>query len=239
MIRALVTGATGGIGGAIARQLASDGYHVILHSNSRPDKANKVIAELCRKGFSAEATSFDVSVHDQTISAIEKLLEKGPIQIVVNNAGIHDDMLMAGMEYETWSKVLNVSLDGFFNVTRPLLLPMMRTRWGRVINISSISGIIGNAGQTNYSAAKAGLNGATRALAREVASRGVTVNAIAPGIIDTDMSKEYFSDEDIKNMVPARRAGTSQDVANLVSFLASDRSDYISGQVIAVSGAMI
>lgn len=239
MIRALVTGATGGIGETIARQLASDGYHVILHSNSKPEKANKIVAELASKGFSAEAVSFDVSAHNQTIVAIEKLLENGPIQIVVNNAGIHADMLMAGMEYETWHKVLSVSLDGFFNVTKPLLLPMMRTRWGRVINISSISGIIGNAGQSNYSAAKAGLNGATKALAREVASRGVTVNAIAPGIIDTDMSKEYFSDEDINKLVPAKRAGTPQDVANLVSFLASDRSDYISGQVIAVSGAMV
>ena len=146
---------------------------------------------------------------------------------------------MAGMELDAWQNVLDVTLTGFFNVTKPLLFPMMRTRWGRVINISSISGLIGNAGQTNYSAAKAGLNGATKALAREVASRSVTVNAVTPGIIETSMSKKYFTEEKIKELVPMKRAGTTQEVADLVSFLASDKANYISGQIISVSGALI
>lgn len=239
MIRALVTGATGAIGEAIALQLARDGHHVIVHSNSQPDKANKIVADLIASDLSAESVVFDVTDFDAVNIAIEALLEDGAIQIVVNNAGITDDMLMAGMESSSWMNVINVSLNGFYNVTKPLLLPMMRTRWGRIINISSISGLIGNAGQVNYSAAKAGLNGATKALAKEVASRSVTVNAVAPGIIDTDMANSHFSEEEVKKLVPMRRAGTSQEVAELVSFLASDRSNYISGQVIAINGALI
>lgn len=239
MIRALVTGATGAIGEAIARQLASDGCHVIVHSNSKPDKAEVIAQDLVKAGCTAESIVFDVTDTSAVEAAMEKLLQEGAIQVVVNNAGVTDDMLMAGMETSSWTHVIDVSLNGFFNVTKPLLLPMMRTRWGRVINISSISGLLGNAGQVNYSAAKAGLNGATKALAKEVASRSVTVNAIAPGIIDTDMANSHFSEEEIKKLVPMKRAGTAQEVADLVSFLASDRANYISGQVIAINGALI
>jgi len=239
MIKALVTGATGGIGEAIVRQLAEDGFHVLVHSNSKPEKAAAIVEELTGRGLSAEAVVFDVTNGPKVSEILENILHDGPIQVVVNNAGTTADMLMAGMEFESWQHVIDVSLNGFFNVTRPLLLPMMRTRWGRVINISSISGIVGNAGQANYSAAKAGLNGATKALAREVAPRSVTVNAVAPGIIDTDMANSHFSEEDISKLVPMKRAGTPQEVASLVSFLASDKADYISGQVIGINGALI
>jgi 3-oxoacyl-[acyl-carrier protein] reductase len=158
--------------------------------------------------------------------------------VLVNNAGIHRDAVMAGMSGEDWRRVIDVSLNGFFNVTQPLLLPMLRTRWGRIVNVSSVSAILGNRGQTNYAAAKAGLIGATRALALECASRGVTVNAIAPGIIESEMTAEAFPPERIKALVPMQRAGTPEEVADLVAFLASDRAGYISGQVIGINGAL-
>lgn len=238
MKRALVTGGSGGIGAAICRRLAADGMHVIVHANNRLEQAQQLAAELAGRG-SAEATQFDVADRDATQAALEGLLEGGTIQVVVNNAGIHDDAVMPAMKPEQWSRVIDVSLNGFFNVTQPLLMPMIRTRWGRVINISSVAGLTGNRGQTNYAAAKAGLHGATKSLALEVASRGVTVNVVAPGVIATSMSKGVFTTEVIERLVPMKRAGTPEEVAALVGFLASDAAAYISGQVISVNGGMI
>jgi 3-oxoacyl-[acyl-carrier protein] reductase len=162
----------------------------------------------------------------------------GPIQILVNNAGIHDDAVMPGMRQEQWASVIDVSLNGFFNVTQPLLLPMIRTRWGRIINISSVAAVMGNRGQANYAAAKAGLHGATRALALELASRGITVNTVAPGIIASPATDTIFPKEAIAKLVPMQRAGQPEEVADLVAFLASERAGYISGQLISINGAM-
>ena len=160
------------------------------------------------------------------------------MQILVNNAGVHDDAPLAGMRFEQWSRVIDVTLHGFFHVTQALLLEMMATRWGRIVNVASIAAQAGNPGQTNYAAAKAGLIGATRALALEVAKRGVTVNAIAPGLIETDMLGERFPPERVRELVPAGRLGTPEEVAALVGYLASDAAQYVSGQVLAINGAM-
>jgi 3-oxoacyl-[acyl-carrier protein] reductase len=239
MKRALVTGGSGGIGAAICRKLAADGLHVIVHANSRLEQAKRLAAEIAGAGGAAQAVQFDVTDRARTEAAAEELLGAGPIQVIVNNAGIHDDAVMPAMKPEQWARVIDVSLNGFFNVTQPLLMPMARTRWGRVVNISSVAGLTGNRGQTNYAAAKAGLHGATKSLALEFASRGVTVNAVAPGIIATDMSDGVFTTEMIERLVPMKRAGTPDEVAAIVSFLASDAASYISGQIIAVNGAMI
>ena len=162
----------------------------------------------------------------------------GAIQIVVNNAGIHDDAIMAGMQAQQWKDVLDVSLNGFFNVTQPLLLPMMKTRWGRIVSMSSIAGVMGNRGQANYAAAKSGLHGATKSLAIEMASRGITANVVAPGIIQGNMTQDVFDKEMITQMVPMQRAGTTEEVAKLVGFLVSEDAAYISGQIININGAM-
>jgi 3-oxoacyl-[acyl-carrier protein] reductase len=238
MKRALVTGGSGGIGAAIARQLARDGLHVIIHANSNLARADAVAEEIRAAGGSAETVAFNVADGPAALAAVEKILEAGPVQVLVNNAGIHDDAPLAGMSLQQWRSVLDVSLNGFFNVTQPLLLPMMRTRWGRIISLSSIAGVIGNRGQANYAAAKAGLHGASKSLAQEVASRGVTVNVVAPGIIQTAMTENVFSAEQISAMVPMKRAGTAEEIAFLVSFLASPNAAYISGQVISINGGM-
>lgn len=238
MIRGLITGGSGTIGSAISRRLADDGLHVIIHSNTNVDTAARVAAEIQEKGDVAQTLSFDLTDADATAAALEALLDAGPIQVLVNNAGIHDDAPMAGMSQEQWQRVIDVSLNGFFNVTQPLLLPMIRTRWGRIINISSISAIMGNRGQTNYAAAKAGLHGATKSLALELASRGITVNAVVPGIIASPMTQRVFNAEQIAAVVPMKRAGTPEEVAHLVAFLVSEQAGYISGQVIAINGAM-
>jgi len=237
--RALVTGGSGGIGAAICRRLAADGLHVFVHANSRLRQAQQLAAEISAAGGAAQAVAFDVTDCARTGAALEELLAGGPIQVVVNNAGIHDDAVMPAMKPAQWSRVIDVSLNGFFNVTQPLLLPMMATRWGRVISISSVAALTGNRGQANYAAAKAGLHGATKSLAIELAGRGVTVNAVAPGIIATDMSGGAFPKEKIEQLVPMKRAGTPEEVAGLVAFLASDAAGYISGQIISVNGAMI
>jgi 3-oxoacyl-[acyl-carrier protein] reductase len=239
MKRALVTGGSGGIGAAICRRLAADGHHVIVHANRSIGKAAAVVAEILAAGGSAEAVSFDVTERAAAATAIEELLAAGPIQILVNNAGIHADAVFPGMSGEQWDSVLDVSLNGFFNVTQPLTLPMIRTRWGRIITISSVAGITGNRGQVNYSAAKGALHAASKSLALEVASRGITVNAVAPGVIATEMIEGAFDAETIKKIVPMQRAGKPEEVADLVAFLASEKSAYISGQVISINGGMI
>ncbi len=184
MKRALVTGGSGDIGAAICRRLAMDDFHVIVHAGRNRERAEAVAEKIKASGGSAETVSFDVTDADRSREAIEKLLEQGPIQVLVSNAGIHDDAPLAGMSSDQWRRVIDVSLNGFYNVTQPLLLPMMRTRWGRVIAVSSIAGQIGNRGQANYAAAKAGLHGAIKSLSQELASRGVTANVVAPGIIE-------------------------------------------------------
>jgi 3-oxoacyl-[acyl-carrier protein] reductase len=239
MKKALVTGGSGGIGQAICRRLASDGCHVYIHANHGLQAAQTLAEDIRTAGGSAEALSFDVTDKTAVDNVLMPLIENEPIQIVVNNAGIHDDAVFPGMSAEQWHRVIDVSVNGFFNVTHPLMMPMIRSRWGRIINISSISALTGNRGQVNYSAAKGAINSATKSLAQEVASRGITVNAVAPGIIDTSMSESSFSAEDIARMVPMKRAGKAEEVASLVSFLASDEAAYISGQIISINGGMI
>jgi 3-oxoacyl-[acyl-carrier protein] reductase len=239
MKRALVTGGSGGIGAATCRRLAADGCHVYVHSNARRQLAEQLAAEIVAGGGSAQAVAFDVADRGRTQVALEKLLAEGPIQIIVNNAGIHDDAVMPGMKPEQWSRVIDVSLNGFFNVTQPLLMPMIGTRWGRVISVSSVAALAGNRGQTNYAAAKAGLHGATKSLALELASRAITVNVVAPGIIATSMTDEAFPQDAIDRLVPMRRAGTPKEVADLIGFLASEAAGYISGQIISINGAMM
>lgn len=238
MKRALITGGSGDVGNAICRRLACHGLHVIVHAHHHLERAKIVAAEIQQSGGSAEAISFDVTVIDQVYNAMAILLQQGPIQVLVNNAGAYWDTPMAGMNQEQWQQVIDVSLNGFFHVTQPLLLPMMGTRWGRIINISSVSGVIGNRGQVNYAAAKAGLHGATKSLALELASRGITVNTVAPGIIAGHIVRNTFDKATIKRMVPMRRAGTPDEVAALVGFLASEEAGYISGQIININGAM-
>ena len=238
MKRALVTGGSGGIGAAICERLAHDGCDVIVHANGRLAEAERVAARIRDAGGAAQSIAFDVCDREATAAALERLLAPGAIQIVVNNAGVHDDAVMPGMTGAQWDRVIDVTLKGFFNVTQPLLMPMLATRWGRIVSISSISAIAGNRGQTNYAAAKAGLHGASRSLAKELASRRITVNVVAPGIISTPMTAETFPKEAIEKLVPMKRAGKPEEVADLVAFLASDRAAYISGQVIAIDGAM-
>ena len=174
-----------------------------------------------------------------TRAALEALLATGPIPIVINNAGIHDDAPMAGMGEAQWRRVIDVSLHGFFHVTQPLLLPMARGRWGRIVSISSVAAQLGNRGQTNYAAAKAALHGASRSLAREMAPRGITVNVVAPGLVDGRMSEGSFAPEMVKQMVPAGRAGRPEEIAAVVRFLCSDAASYVTAQVIGVNGGMV
>jgi 3-oxoacyl-[acyl-carrier protein] reductase len=239
MKKALVTGGSGGIGAAICRRLAADGCHVYVHANRGLEIAQKLVEEIRNAGGSAEAISFDVTESAAVSAVLLPLIEDTSIQILVNNAGIHDDAVFPGMRPDQWHSVIDVSVNGFFNVTQPLMMPMIRSRWGRIINISSVSGIAGNRGQTNYSAAKGALNAATKSLSQEVASRGITVNAVAPGIIETGMTEETFNPEMIKQIVPMKRVGKPEEVASLVAYLASEEAAYISGQVISINGGML
>ena len=237
--RALVTGGSGGIGGAICRRLAAAGHFVYVHAHRGTAEAETIAGTIVAAGGRARAIQFDVTDAAATRTAVENLLEDGAVQILVNNAGIHDDAAFPGMSPQQWHRVIDVSINGFYNVTQPLLLPMIRTRWGRIISISSVTALSGNRGQVNYAAAKGALNSATRALSLEVASRGITVNAVAPGIIDTHMGRQAFDDEAIDKIVPMKRAGTADEVASLVAYLASPDAGYITGQVISINGGMI
>ncbi len=238
MRRALVTGGSGDLGSAICRQLAADGVHVIVHANSGLARAQAVVDQIIADGGSAQAVAFDVTDADISTVAIKNLVNEGTIQIIINNAGIHDDAPLAGMRAEQWKRVIDVSLHGFFNVTQPLLLPMARTRWGRIVSVSSVAAVLGNRGQTNYAAAKAALHGASKSLAREMASRNITVNVVAPGVIEGKMAADAFSVETIKQIVPAGRVGTATEVASLIRYLCSEQAAYITGQVIGVNGGM-
>jgi 3-oxoacyl-[acyl-carrier protein] reductase len=239
MKRALVTGGSGGIGSAICRRLARDGHHVYVHANRSLESARELVAQIVVAGGSAQAVGFDVTDANATRLAIDGVLGDGPIQILVNNAGVHDDAIFPGMSADQWHRVIDTSVDGFFNVTQPLMMPMIRTRWGRIVNTTSITALAGNRGQVNYAAAKGAINAATRSLALEVASRGITVNAVAPGIIATAMSESVFDQETIARLVPMKRAGLPAEVASLVAFLVSDEAAYLTAQVISINGGMI
>lgn len=236
--RALVTGAGRGIGAAIAHALAQAGHPIVINYRSDDASAQRVKAAIEAGGGSAELCRFDVSDAAASAEAIERLLQdERPIGVLVNNAGIARDNAFPAMSRDDWNAVTRTSLDGFFNVTQPLVMPMVRQRWGRIISIASISGTLGNRGQTNYAAAKAGLIGATKSLSFELAKRNITVNAVAPGLIETDMIASAPLEE-IKKVIPMRRLGRPEEVAALVRFLASEDAAYITGQVITISGGL-
>lgn len=237
---ALVTGGSRGIGKAVAIQLASDGYNILLNFHSNTEAAKETKAEVEKQGVKCDLLPFDVSGYDASQKAIENWKaenSEAKIEILVNNAGITKDGLFIWTNQENWNSVIKTNLDGFYNVTQAVLKDMLRSRYGRIINIVSLSGLKGNPGQVNYSAAKGAVISATKALAQEIAKRNVTVNAVAPGFIKSDMT-ENLNEEELKKLVPMNRFGNPEEVANLVSFLASEKSSYITGEVININGGI-
>lgn len=237
---ALVTGGSRGIGAAVCKEIAKMGYPVIINYVNREDAAAAVKNEIEAEGGKAETLKFNVADSVETESALGGWMKSHPedyIAVLVNNAGVRKDNLMMWMDDSDWYDVLNIHLNGFYRVTKMLVTPMAAKKWGRIVNMASLSGVRGMQGQTNYSAAKGGIIAATKALALEVAKRKVTVNAVAPGFVETDMTKELNEDE-LKKTVPAGRFGKPQEVADLVAFLVSDKAAYITGQVIEINGGL-
>ncbi len=237
---ALVTGGSRGIGRAVCIKLAQMGYQVIINYASNTEEAEKTLEMIKSTGQNGETLQFDISNGKQTREAIDTWMQAHPddyIEILVNNAGIRHDNILALMPEEDWDSVLSITLKGFYNVTQPLLQPMIRHKYGRIINMASVSGLKGLPGQCNYSAAKGGIIAASKALAQEVARKNITVNAVAPGFIKTDMVKGLDEDS-LKKTIPANRFGTPEEVAELVGFLASPAAGYITGEVISINGGL-
>jgi 3-oxoacyl-[acyl-carrier protein] reductase len=237
---ALITGASRGIGKAVACKLADDGYYVLINYRSNDEEALKTLTQIQQTGGDGELIKFDVSDKQQVSEILGGWIEKYSdrvIEVLVNNAGIRSDNLMMWMESSDWDAVINTNLTGFYFVTKQILNPMLLNRYGRIINIVSLSGLKGVAGQVNYSAAKAGVIGATKALAQEVGKRGITVNAVAPGFIRTDMTQD-INEKEAKILIPVNRFGEPEEVAELVSFLASPKASYITAEVISINGGL-
>ncbi|MFU8830700.1 MAG: 3-oxoacyl-ACP reductase FabG [Wenzhouxiangella sp.] len=235
--RALVTGGSGGIGRAICLALAEQGASVIVHAGRNIVNADETVAEIRDHGGQAESVQFDLGDAKATAAVMTSIGGSDPLAIVVHNAGVHDDAPLAGMSAEQWQSVIDINLNGFYRVVQPALLGMARLRWGRVVAVSSVAGRIGNRGQANYAAAKAGLHGAVMSLAREMAARGITANTVAPGLIDTAMIKQADQQQTL-DMIPAGRLGQPGEVAALVAFLCSDQAAYVNAQLIGVDGGM-
>jgi 3-oxoacyl-[acyl-carrier protein] reductase len=237
---ALVTGGSRGIGKAVCEELAGMGYHILINYRSNKEEAEKTLESVRQKGTNGELMQFDVGSQKETDEVLGEWIEKNPdnvIEVLVNNAGIRRDNLMMLMQPEEWREVLNISVDGFYNVTRLVLKGMIYNKYGRIINIVSLSGLKGLPGQTNYSASKAAVIGATKALAQEIGRRGITVNAVAPGFIKTDMTQD-IKETDYKSIIPVGRFGEVKEVADTVCFLASPKASYITGEVICVTGGL-
>lgn len=234
---ALIIGGSRGIGRAVALQLADSGFDLWLTYRSNHDAAESVKTEIEKKGRSCKLLCFDISSYEETVAALEKLTEKTPPYALVYNAGIRKDNLLMWMTKEEWDSVLSTNLDGFYNVTRTVLFSMLRAKEGRIVVVSSTSGQSGQAGQVNYSASKAGLIGAAKALAREIGKRNIAVNVVAPGFIETDMT-EGIPKESVLPLIPMNRLGNVDDVASVVNFLCTGKNMYIHGEVIAVNGGL-
>lgn len=238
---AIVTGGSRGIGSAICKKIAEDtDYHILINYQSNKDAALATLEEVRKVGGNGEIIQFDVANHQEVTEVLTQWQENNPeavVEVIVNNAGITKDGLFMWMPQQDWNDVINTSLNGFFNVTNFFIQKLLRNKYGRIINMVSVSGVKGTPGQTNYSAAKGALVGATKALAQEVAKRNITVNAVAPGFIKTDMTSELNESELVK-LVPANRFGEAEEVADLVSFLVSKKSGYITGEIININGGI-